>query len=161
MWRTIWRPSSATRPTTSCPATSASPRSWRKSGGGKTESLFRTAHFNTDRLTVTAGAALPQSLADGFHHLFVHAGTPTVGGRALAQGRSYVLPAALGEYAIEAGDKDAVILKTYPAGLILSPAQAPTLPSKGRVGKWKLVRSCRQAPLFRQAPDGARHMRKT
>jgi len=82
-------------------------------GGSKTESLFRTAHFNSDRLTVTAGSSLPQSLADGFHHLFVHAGTPTVGGRALAQGRSYVLPTMLGEYAIEAGDKDAVILKTF------------------------------------------------
>ena len=64
--------------------------------GGKTESLFRTAHFNTDRLTVSAGASLPQSLADGFHHLFVHAGTATVGGRTLAQGRSYVLPALAG-----------------------------------------------------------------
>ncbi len=75
--------------------------------GGKAESLFRTPYFNLDRLTVSAGASLPQSLADGFHHLFVHAGTATVGGRTLAQGRSYVLPAALGEYAIEAGDKDA------------------------------------------------------
>jgi len=81
-------------------------------GEGKTESLFRTAHFNTDRLTVMAGSSLPQSLASGFHHLFVHAGMPTIGGRVLAQGRSYVLPAALGEYAVEAGDREAVILKT-------------------------------------------------
>ena len=77
------------------------------------ELLFRTAHFNLDRLTVSAGTSLPQSLAEGFHHLFVHAGSATVGGRALEQGRSYLLPALLGEYAIEAGDKDAVILKTY------------------------------------------------
>ena len=81
--------------------------------GGKTESLFRTAHFNTDRLTVSASASLPQSLEDGFHHLFVHAGEAAVGGRTLAQGRSYVLPAALGAYTIEAGPKDVVLLKTY------------------------------------------------
>ena len=81
--------------------------------GAKTENIFRTAHFNTDRLTVTAGSSLPQSLADGFHHLFVHAGTATIGEHTLAQGRSYVLPAAMGEYTIEAGDKDAVLLKTY------------------------------------------------
>ncbi len=84
-----------------------------EANGSKTESLFRTAHFNTDRLTVTAGATLPQSLADGFHHLFVHSGTPTIGGKTLSQGRSYVLPASVGEYTIEAGSKDAVILKTY------------------------------------------------
>ena len=81
--------------------------------GAKTENIFRTAHFNTDRLTITAGSSLPQSLADGFHHVFVHAGTPTVGDHTLAQGRSYVLPASLGEYAINAGDKAAVLLKTY------------------------------------------------
>ncbi len=81
--------------------------------GAKTENIFRTAHFNTDRLTLTAGSSLLQSLADGFHHVFVHAGTATIGGHTLAQGRSYVLPAALGEYTIEAGDKDAVLLKTY------------------------------------------------
>ena len=80
---------------------------------GKVESLFRTAHFATDRLTIPAGAALPMSLADGFHHLFVHAGEATIAGLAIAQGRSYILPAALGEYALGAGDKDAVLLKTY------------------------------------------------
>jgi len=84
-----------------------------EANGAKTENIFRTAHFNTDRVTVTAGASLPQSLADGFHHVFVHAGTATIGGHALAQGRSYVLPAAMGEYVIEAGDKDVVLLKTY------------------------------------------------
>ncbi len=81
--------------------------------GSKTEAIFRTPYFDTDRLTVNAGSSLPQSLADGFHHLFVHSGTPTVAGRTLSQGRSYVLPAALGEYAIVAGDKDAVLLKTF------------------------------------------------
>ena len=84
-----------------------------EAGGAKTENIFRTAHFNTDRITITAGASLPQSLADGFHHVFVHAGTATVGGHTLAQGRSYVFPAALGEYMIEAEGKDAVLLKTY------------------------------------------------
>ena len=81
--------------------------------GAKVESLFRTAHFNTDRLTLAAGASLAQSLADGFHHVFVHAGTATVNGHTLAQGRSYVFPAAVGEYTLTAGGKDAVLLKTY------------------------------------------------
>ena len=89
------------------------PQIVEEGNGAKTESLFRTAHFHTDRLTVTAGAMLPQSLANGFHHLFVHSGTPIIGGKTLSQGRSYVLPASAGEYAIEAGDKDAVLLKTY------------------------------------------------
>ena len=87
-----------------------------ESQGSKTEAIFRTPYFDTDRLTVAAGSSLPQSLADGFHHLFVHAGTPTVAGRTLSQGRSYVLPAALGEYAIAASGQDAVILKTYLPG---------------------------------------------
>ena len=81
--------------------------------GAKVESLFRTAHFNTDRLTLAAGASLAQSLADGFHHVFVHAGTATVNGHTLAQGRSYVFPAAMGEYTLTAGSKDAALLKTY------------------------------------------------
>jgi mannose-6-phosphate isomerase class I len=81
--------------------------------GSKTESLFRTPYFNTDRVTVTAGALLPQSLADGFHHLFVHSGTATVAGWTLVQGHSYVLPALLSEYVLEAGDKGAVLFKTY------------------------------------------------
>ena len=80
---------------------------------GKVESLFRTAHFATDRLTVSAGATLPQSLAEGFHHLFVHAGTAAVGGRTLEQGRSYLMPASIGEYEIEASGGEAVLLKTY------------------------------------------------
>ena len=81
--------------------------------GAKVESLFRTAHFNTDRLTLAAGASLAQSLADGFHHVFVHTGTATVNGHTLAQGRSYVFPAAMGEYTLTAGSKDAALLKTY------------------------------------------------
>jgi len=81
--------------------------------GGKTERLFRTPYFNLDRVTVTANKSLPQSLADGFHHLFVHGGTAKIGGTTLARGRSYLVPALLGEYVLEAGDADAVILKTY------------------------------------------------
>lgn len=84
-----------------------------EANGAKTENIFRAAHFNTDRVTLTAGASLIQSLADGFHHVFVHAGTATVGGTTLSQGRSYVFPAAMGEYTLTAGNKDAVLLKTY------------------------------------------------
>lgn len=79
----------------------------------KTESLFRTPYFNLDRLTVNGGASLGQSLATGFHHLFLHAGTARIGETKLEQGRSYVVPAVLGEYRIEADDQDVVILKTY------------------------------------------------
>jgi len=89
------------------------PQTIAEDKNGRIESLFRTPYFFTDRLTVPAGASLPQSLADGFHHLFVHAGGAAIGGQTLAQGRSYLLPAALGEYTLEAGDKDAVLLKTY------------------------------------------------
>ncbi|MBV9850742.1 MAG: hypothetical protein JO250_13800, partial [Armatimonadetes bacterium] len=81
--------------------------------GVKVESIFRTPYFSMDRLSLAAGESLPQPLADGFHHLFLHAGTATVGGATLEQGRSYVLPAALGEYTLQAGDKDVVILKTF------------------------------------------------
>ena len=84
-----------------------------EAGGARTESIFRTRHFNTDRVTVSAGSSLAQSLADGFQHVFVHAGTPAVGGLTLAQGRSYVLPASLGEYTLAAGGRDAVLLTTY------------------------------------------------
>ena len=81
--------------------------------GGKTERLFRTPYFNLDRVTVTAGKSLPQSLEGGFHHLFVHGGTARIGGATLARGRSYLVPASLGDYTLEAGGEDAVILKTY------------------------------------------------
>ena len=81
--------------------------------GVKIESIFRTAYFSTDRLTVAAGASLPQPLADGFHHLFLYTGAATVGGRNLDQGRSYILPASLGEYTLQAEDKDVVVLKTF------------------------------------------------
>lgn len=80
---------------------------------GTIESLFRTPYFATDRLSVPAGATLPQSLADGFHHLFVHAGEAVIAAHRLEQGRSYLLPAALQEYAIETSGENAVFLKTY------------------------------------------------
>ena len=81
--------------------------------GGRTESIFRTPYFCTDRLTVSAGASLPQSLADGFHHLFVHAGEAALGKHTLAQGRSYFLSAAMGEYTLSASGQDAVLFKTF------------------------------------------------
>ena len=89
------------------------PQVLEEKDGCKVELLFRTAHFNLDRLKVSAGASLPQSLSEGFHHLFVHAGTAAVGGRTLEQGRSYLVPAGLGEYAIEASGGEVVLLKTY------------------------------------------------
>ncbi len=79
----------------------------------KTESLFRTPYFNLYRLTINPGGSLKQSLADGFHHLFVHQGVAKIGGKTLEQGRSYVLPAALGEYALEATGTPVVVLKTF------------------------------------------------
>ncbi len=84
-----------------------------EAGGATTESLFRTAHFHTNRVTVSAQAALTQSLADGFQHVFVHAGEAESGGVTLRQGRSYIFPAAMGEYTLSAGAKDAVLLTTY------------------------------------------------
>ena len=81
--------------------------------GCKTESLFRTPYFNLDRLTINPNGSLEQSLSDGFHHLFVHQGTAQIGDTTLAQGRSYVLPAALGAYTVEATDTSVVLLKTF------------------------------------------------
>jgi len=89
------------------------PQAVTNNANSKVETIFRTPYFATDRLTVSPGASLPQSAADGFHHLFVHAGEATIRERKLAQGRSYILPATLREYAIEAGNKTAVLLKTY------------------------------------------------
>ena len=83
-----------------------------ETSGAKIESLFRTPYFNLDRLTVMAGEALSQSLASGFHHLFLHSGTATMAGMTLTQGRSYVVPAAQSEYTLCAGSDDTVILKT-------------------------------------------------
>jgi mannose-6-phosphate isomerase class I len=80
--------------------------------GAKIEGLFRTPYFSLDRLTIAAGASLPQSLSDGFHHLFIHAGSALASDLPLSQGRSYFLPAALGNYAVVAGDQEVVILKT-------------------------------------------------
>ncbi len=93
------------------------PQTMEDLGHAKTELIFHTPYFNLDRLTVKAGASLGQSLAGGFHHLFVHSGTARIGDVTLDQGRSYFIPAALNEYEITAGDKAAVLLKTYlPAG---------------------------------------------
>lgn len=88
------------------------PQTLEDRSGCKIELLFRTPYFNLDRLTVEPGASLAQSLSEGFHHLFVHQGTAKIGDRTLAQGRSYVLPAALGAYTVEAADTPVVLLKT-------------------------------------------------
>ena len=109
----IWRRLSKPRPITNLPGTFASRRFWKTRTAAKWRPYFAPRFSIWNRLTVSAGASLPQSLAEGFHHLFVHRGTATVSGRTLAQGRSYLLPALLGEYALEAGDKEAIILKTY------------------------------------------------
>jgi mannose-6-phosphate isomerase class I len=82
-------------------------------GDAKTEMIFHTPYFNLDRLTVASSANLRQSLAGGFHHLFVHQGSAKVGELTLAQGRSYVLPASMGEYTLQVGDAEAILLKTY------------------------------------------------
>jgi len=81
--------------------------------GAKIESLFRTPYFNLDRITIEERAKQKQSPSDGFHHLFVHAGAAVAAGVKLIQGRSYVVPAASGEYEIIADDGNTVILKTY------------------------------------------------
>ena len=82
-------------------------------GDAKTEMLFHTPYFNLDRLTVAPGYGLGQSLAGGFHHLFMHQGAARVGDATLAQGRSYVIPAVMGEYTLVAAAAQTVILKTY------------------------------------------------
>ncbi len=89
------------------------PQTLEESSGCKTESLFRTPYFNLDRLTINPGGALEQSLQYGFHHLFVHQGTAKIGERTLEQGRSYVLPAGLDAYTVEATETPAVLLKTF------------------------------------------------
>jgi mannose-6-phosphate isomerase class I len=81
-------------------------------GVAKVEVVFRTPYFNTDRITLTTHEHFPQSLADGFHHLFIHAGECKIGDRVLKQGESYVVPADLGEYALVAVDA-VTIFKTY------------------------------------------------
>ncbi len=89
------------------------PQVLEDSDGCKTESLFRTPFFSLDRLTVRPGSTLKQSLAYGFHHLFLHQGSARIGEWTLAQGRSYLLPAALETYSLEAVDTPAVLLKTF------------------------------------------------
>ena len=87
------------------------PKIISKADDATIESLFRTPYFNTDRITLNGGH-VPQSLADGFHHLFVHAGSCRIGQQTLKQGESYIVPAALDEYAIVAVDS-AILFKTY------------------------------------------------
>jgi mannose-6-phosphate isomerase class I len=81
--------------------------------GAKVESIFRTPYFNLDRIKLDNDAQLTQSTSDGFHHLFVHAGSAQINGHELKQGRSYIIPASAQEYQIKTGDSDAVILKTF------------------------------------------------
>jgi mannose-6-phosphate isomerase class I len=82
-------------------------------GDAKTEMLFHTPYFNLDRVMIASGGSLRRSLAGGFHHAFVHQGEATVGDVTLEQGRSYVIPAALGEYTLKAGNMPATLLLTY------------------------------------------------
>lgn len=83
--------------------------------GVTVEALFRTPYFHLDRVTLAPGATLESSLADGFHHLFVHQGAARANDVRLEQGRSYLLPAALGEYrlALDGDDETTVLLRTY------------------------------------------------
>jgi mannose-6-phosphate isomerase class I len=90
----------------------AKPRLLSDEAGVKVEALFRTPYFSLDRLTLSEGAATNQSLAQGFHHLFIHGGAARIGAATLDQGRSYMLPAAAGAYDLQS-DSGAVILKTY------------------------------------------------
>ena len=83
-----------------------------EAGGAKIESLFRTPYFCMDRLTLDNDAPLTLPLDKGFHHLFVHAGTATVGGTTLERGRSYIVPAGMGEYTLSAREKT-LLLKTF------------------------------------------------
>ena len=82
-------------------------------GDAKTEMLFHTPYFNLDRLTMASKASLGQSLGGGVHHLFIHQGTAKIGDVTLEQGRSYLIPASLSEYTLQAADAQAVVLKTY------------------------------------------------
>lgn len=81
--------------------------------GAKTEVLFRTPYFNLDRLTIARGASASQSLAGGFHHLFAQQGSVKIAGATLTQGHSYLLPAVIGQYRLDAMDNEAVLLKTF------------------------------------------------
>ncbi len=89
------------------------PQVMDEDASSKTERLFRTPYFCTDRLTVRAGKGAAQSAAEGFHHLFVHSGTAAMGDVSLEQGHSYVVPASVGAYDLRAADGEAVLLKTY------------------------------------------------
>jgi hypothetical protein len=81
--------------------------------GAKIESIFRTPYFNLDRLTIAPGGYASLSTAEGFHHLFVHAGSAKVGDTTLVQGRSYVVPAAAADYKVDVPTDEVVLLKTF------------------------------------------------
>jgi mannose-6-phosphate isomerase class I len=81
--------------------------------GAKVESLFRTPYFNLDRISLAEETSISQSAGEGFHHLFLHAGNAKIGAFDLIQGRSYIIPAAAGDYMINAAGGNVVILKTF------------------------------------------------
>ena len=91
------------------------PQTLSDQNGAKVESLFRTPYFNLDRISTEAGAEYRDNASGGFHHLFVHAGNAVIGNTKLAQGQSYLIPAAMGFYNIAAAER-VVIFKTYLPG---------------------------------------------
>jgi len=88
------------------------PQLLSEQNGAKVEALFRTPYFNLDRISIEAGAEYRDDASGGFHHLFIHAGNAQLGDTKLAQGQSYLIPAATGIYNIAATEK-AAIFKTY------------------------------------------------
>ena len=80
--------------------------------GVRVESLFRTAYFNLDRITMAGDTEIDQSVAGGFHHLFVQDGSARIDDTDLDQGQSFFIPANAGEYGI-ISENGATILKTY------------------------------------------------
>ncbi|MGO8673723.1 MAG: hypothetical protein ACLQVD_20490 [Capsulimonadaceae bacterium] len=87
------------------------PHVLRQEAAATLESIFRTPYFHMDRIGIQAGAQR-QSLADGFHHLFLLRGTAWVAGMPLRQGCSCLLPSRIGDYTIESTG-GAVLLRTY------------------------------------------------
>jgi mannose-6-phosphate isomerase class I len=77
------------------------------------ESIFRTLYFSMDRLTLGAGAKAEQSTSEGFHHLFVLSGSGLIAEKQIAQGKSYIIPAATGPYTIVSEVDGTVVLKTF------------------------------------------------
>jgi hypothetical protein len=92
------------------------PETLSDTAGAKVEALFRTPYFCLDRVSLDPGASLDQDLAGGFHHLFVHQGAARIGDAQLEQGRSYLLPAAMGEYTLRAveGARDRMAASSRP-----------------------------------------------